>query len=208
MKTYKKILLILGVILLTIFVYAMGINYYVKYTVMDKIKNIDEVKDIDTIIVLGAKVYDDGRLSLILKDRLDKTIEVYNELDINKIIVSGDSEDSDYDETSWMKEYLINNGIPEEDIIVDIYGLSTYDSIYRLKNVYGINKSIIITQKYHLYRSLYIANSLGIEAYGIPASGEHYFGQNIRELREILARNKDFLTSLFNIKSKYTEKAN
>lgn len=208
MKTYKKILLILGVILLTIFVYAMGINYYVKYTVMDKIKTIDEIKDVDTIIVLGAKVYDDGRLSLMLKDRLDKTIEVYNKLDIKKVIVSGDSEDSDYDETSWMKEYLINNGIPEEDIIVDIYGLSTYDSIYRLKNVYGINKSIIITQKYHLYRSLYIANSLGIEAYGIPASGEHYFGQNIRELREILARNKDFLTSLFNIKSKYTEKAN
>ena len=208
MKTYKKILLILGVILLTIFVYAMGINYYVKYTVMDKIKTIDEIKDVDTIMVLGAKVYDDGRLSLMLKDRLDKTIEVYNKLDIKKVIVSGDSEDSDYDETSWMKEYLINNGIPEEDIIVDIYGLSTYDSIYRLKNVYGINKSIIITQKYHLYRSLYIANSLGIEAYGIPASGEHYFGQNIRELREILARNKDFLTSLFNIKSKYTEKAN
>lgn len=208
MKTYKKILLILGVILLTIFVYAMGINYYVKYTVMNKIKTIDEIKDVDTIIVLGAKVYDDGRLSLMLKDRLDKTIEVYNKLDIKKVIVSGDSEDSDYDETSWMKEYLINNGIPEEDIIVDIYGLSTYDSIYRLKNVYGINKSIIITQKYHLYRSLYIANSLGIEAYGIPASGEHYFGQNIRELREILARNKDFLTSLFNIKSKYTEKAN
>ena len=208
MKTYKKILLVLGVILLTIFVYAMGINYYVKYTVMDKIKTIDEIKDVDTIIVLGAKVYDDGRLSLMLKDRLDKTIEVYNKLDIKKVIVSGDSEDSDYDETSWMKEYLINNGIPEEDIIVDIYGLSTYDSIYRLKNVYDIKKTIIITQKYHLYRSLYIANSLDIEAYGIPASGEHYFGQNIRELREILARNKDFLTSLFNIKSKYTEKAN
>ena len=208
MKTYKKILIILGVILLTTFVYVMGINYYVKYTVMDKIKKTTEVKDIDTIIVLGAKVYNDGRLSLILKDRLDKTIEVYNELDINKIIVSGDSEDSDYDETSWMKEYLISNGIPEEDIEVDIYGLSTYDSIYRLKNVYNIKKTIIITQKYHLYRSLYIANSLDIEAYGIPASGEHYFGQNIRELREILARNKDFLTSLFNIKSKYIEKGN
>ena len=208
MKTYKKILLVLGVILLTVFVYAMGINYYVKYTVMDRIKDTDEIKNIDTLIVLGAKVHDDGRLSLMLKDRLDKTIEVYNELDIKTVVVSGDSEYKDYDETTKMKEYLINNGIPEENIIVDIYGLSTYDSIYRLKNVYGINKSIIITQKYHLYRSLYIANSLGIEAYGIPASGEHYFGQNIRELREILARNKDFLTSLFNIKSKYTEKAN
>ena len=208
MKTYKKIFLILGVILLTIFVYAMGINYYVKYTVMDRIKDTDEIKNIDTLIVLGAKVYDDGRLSLMLKDRLDKTIGVYNKLDIKKVIVSGDSEDSDYDETSWMKEYLINNGIPEEDIIVDIYGLSTYDSIYRLKNVYDIKKTIIITQKYHLYRSLYIANSLGIEAYGIPASGEDYFGQTSREIREILARNNDFLTSLFNVKSKYTEKAN
>ena len=208
MKTYKKILLTLSVILLTIFVYAMGINYYVKYTVIDRIKDTDEIKNIDTLIVLGAKVHDDGRLSLMLKDRLDKTIEVYNKLDIKRVIVSGDSEHKDYDETTKMKEYLINNGIPEEDIIVDIYGLSTYDSIYRLKNVYGINKSIIITQKYHLYRSIYIANSLGIEAYGIPASGEDYFGQTAREIREILARNKDFLTSLFNIKSKYTEKAN
>lgn len=203
MKTYKKILLILGVILLTIFVYTMGINYYVKYTVMDKIKTIDEIKDVDTIIVLGAKVYDDGRLSLMLKDRLDKTIEVYNKLDIKKVIVSGDSEHKDYDETTKMKEYLINNGISEEDIIVDVYGLSTYDSIYRLKNVYDVNKAIIITQKYHLYRALYIANSLGIDVYGIPSGGEDYFGQTARELREILARNKDFLTSLFNVESSY-----
>ena len=208
MKTYKKILIILGIILLTTFVYVMGINYYVKYTVMDKIKNTNEVKDIDTIIVLGAKVYDDGRLSLMLKDRLDKTIEVYNELDIKTVVVSGDSEHKDYDETTKMKEYLINNGIPEEDILVDIYGLSTYDSIYRLKNVYGINKSIIITQKYHLYRSLYIANSLGIDAYGIPSSGENYFGQTAREIREIIARNKDFLLTLSNKKSQYMEMEN
>lgn len=208
MKTYKKILLVLGVILLTVFVYAMGINYYVKYTVMDRIKDTDEIKDVDTIIVLGAKVYDDGRLSLMLKDRLDKTIEVYNELDIKTVVVSGDSEYKDYDETTKMKEYLINNGIPEESIVVDIYGLSTYDSIYRLKNVYDVNKAIIITQKYHLYRALYIANSLGIDVYGIPSGGEDYFGQTARELREILARNKDFLTSLFNVKSKYIEKAN
>ena len=203
MKTYKKILLVLGVILLTVFVYAMGINYYVKYTVMDRIKDTDEIKDVDTIIVLGAKVYDDGRLSLMLKDRLDKTIEVYNKLDIKKVIVSGDSEHKDYDETTKMKEYLINNGIPEESIVVDIYGLSTYDSIYRLKNVYDVNKTIIITQKYHLYRALYIANSLGIDVYGIPSGGEDYFGQTARELREILARNKDFLTSLFNVESSY-----
>ena len=203
MKTYKKILLVLGVILLTVFVYAMGINYYVKYTVMDRIKDTDEIKDVDTIIVLGAKVHDDGRLSLMLKDRLDKTIEVYNKLDIKKVIVSGDSEHKDYDETTKMKEYLINNGIPEESIVVDIYGLSTYDSIYRLKNVYDVNKTIIITQKYHLYRALYIANSLGIDVYGIPSGGEDYFGQTARELREILARNKDFLTSLFNVESSY-----
>ena len=208
MKTYKKILIILGIILLTTFVYVMGINYYVKYTVMDKIKNTNEVKDIDTIIVLGAKVYDDGRLSSMLKDRLDKTIEVYNELDIKTVVVSGDSEHKDYDETTKMKEYLINNGIPEEDILVDIYGLSTYDSIYRLKNVYDINKSIIITQKYHLYRSLYIANSLGIDAYGIPSSGENYFGQTAREIREIIARNKDFLLTLSNKKSQYIEMEN
>ena len=208
MKTYKKILLVLSVILLTIFVYAMGINYYVKCTVMDRIKDIDEIKDVDTIIVLGAKVHNDGRLSLMLKDRLDKTIEVYNKLDIKKVIVSGDSEHKDYDETTKMKEYLINNRIPEEDIVVDVYGLSTYDSIYRLKNVYNIDKVVIITQNYHLYRSLYIANSLGIDAYGIPSSGEDYFGQTTRELREILARNKDFLTSLFNVKSKYLEKGN
>ena len=208
MKTYKKILLVLSVILLTIFVYAMGINYYVKCTVMDRIKDIDEIKDVDTIIVLGAKVHDDGRLSLMLKDRLDKTIEVYNKLNIKKVIVSGDSEHKDYDETTKMKEYLINNRIPEEDIVVDVYGLSTYDSIYRLKNVYNIDKVVIITQNYHLYRSLYIANSLGIEAYGMPSSGEDYFGQTTRELREILARNKDFLTSLFNVKSKYLEKGN
>ena len=103
MKTYKKIFLVLGVILLTVFVYAMGINYYVKYTVMDKIKTTDEIKNVDTIIVLGAKVHDDGRLSLMLKDRLDKTIEVYNKLEIKKIIVIVKTELNIYFCTQKMK---------------------------------------------------------------------------------------------------------
>ena len=96
-----------------------------------------------------------------------------------------------------MKDYAILHGVPSEDIFMDHAGFSTYDSIYRAKEIFGVDKMVIVSQEYHLYRALYIAKTLGIEAYGVNADKKEYKGQWYRELREILARNKDIVKTIF-----------
>ena len=100
-----------------------------------------------------------------------------------------------------MKDYAISMGVPSEDIFMDHAGISTYDSIYRAKNIFNLDKIIVVTQKYHLYRALYIANELGLEAYGVNSDPRKYVGETYREIREILARDKDFIKCIFNIAS-------
>ncbi|MBO5096162.1 MAG: YdcF family protein, partial [Bacilli bacterium] len=100
-------------------------------------------------------------------------------------------------EVNIMKEFAIEKGVPSENIFMDHAGFSTYESIYRAKEIFEADKIVIVTQKYHLYRALHIANSLGIEAYGVGADPRQYVGAMYRELREILARNKDFVKCLF-----------
>ena len=102
-----------------------------------------------------------------------------------------------------MKEFAINEGVPSEDVFMDHAGFSTYDSIYRAKEIFKAKNIIIVTQEYHLYRALYIAESLGLNAYGVSADSRKYAGQTSRELREILARDKDFVKSIFKPKSTY-----
>ena len=110
----------------------------------------------------------------------------------------------DYDEVTVMKNYLLEHGIPEEDIITDNYGISTYDSIYRVKNVYKSNKVVIVSQRYHLYRALFLSDNLDLESYGVEADLRYYYGQWYREIREILARNKDFIKGIIKPKAVYT----
>ena len=108
-----------------------------------------------------------------------------------------------YDEVNVMKNYLISRKIPSSDIFMDHAGISTYDSIYRAKHIFKAKKIIIITQKYHLYRALYIAKNLNIEAYGVASNPRIYANQLPRDIREFLARTKDFIKVHLNIKSKY-----
>ena len=110
--------------------------------------------------------------------------------------MSGDHGQKDYNEVKAMKLEAMEQGIPSEDIFMDHAGFSTYESIFRARDVFAADKIIIVTQEYHLYRALHVANALGVEAYGVSADYHTYVGQAYRELREILARNKDFATSI------------
>jgi len=193
-------LIMITVIMLLVLVF--GINFYVKQSTKSQIKNINEIEEVDAIVVLGASVRDDGSLSLMLKERLDASFEIYNNIS-TKIIMSGDHTKKYYDEVTAMKNYAIENGINSNVIYLDHAGISTYDSIYRMKHIFKLEKIVIITQEYHLYRALYIANQLGIEAYGIDATKVRYNGQLYRDLREILARNKDFFKCIFKPEAKY-----
>lgn len=203
MKKIIKCLIITVFILLLIIILS---NYYIIYITKNKIKTIKEIsniKDIDCIIILGAGVYNNSPKPM-LEDRLLTGIELYNENISNKIIVSGDHGKIYYDEVNVMKNYLIDNSIPSENIFMDHAGFSTYDSIYRAKEIFKAKKIVIVTQKYHLYRAVYIADKLGLEAYGIDAFKREYKNQYKREIREIIARFKDLIKSYFKPSSKYT----
>lgn len=201
----KKTKVILITIMTIIVLSPLLINLYVILNTTSNIiikEEYQQLKDVDYIIVLGASVRRE-RPSPMLEDRLKKAIELYNINTQNKILVTGDHTKEDYDEVTIMKNYLLENNIPEEKIIMDPAGVSTYDSIFRVLKQLKAKKIIIVSQKYHLYRALYIANSLGIEAYGVPADDIKYKGATYREVREILARNKDFIKSIIKPTSYY-----
>ena len=155
-----------------------------------------ELSDVDCIIILGAGIWGD-KPSPMLEDRLLEGIKLYQNSVSDKIIMSGDHGRKEYDEVNIMKNYAIEKGIPSENIFMDHAGFSTYESIYRAKDIFEAKKVVIVTQEYHLYRALYIANQLGLEAYGVGADPRQYVGATFREIREILARDKDFIKCIF-----------
>lgn len=202
MKRIIKYLIILIIVGISI---VLSINFYVILSTKKQIVDLSNLKnknDYDCIIVLGAGIWGD-KPSPMLQDRLDEAIKLYEEGIAPKLIMSGDNGREGYDEVNVMKEYAINKGIPSEDIFMDHAGFSTYESIYRAKEIFKVEKAIIVTQKYHLYRALHIGNKLGINVTGVGADPRKYSGQIFRELREILARNKDFIQAIFKLKPTY-----
>ncbi|MBD9158606.1 MAG: SanA protein [Clostridiales bacterium] len=185
-------IMIIGIIILMIAIFSLNI-YVVNSTKNEIVKeeNVSNIEGVDCILILGAGIWGD-KPSPMLEDRLKEGIVLYKQGTTKKIIMSGDHSREDYDEVKIMKEYAESEGVPSEDIFMDHAGFSSYDSVYRAKEIFGVQKMIIVTQKYHLYRSLYIAKKLGIEAYGIESNLRTYPGQVFREIREILARDKDY----------------
>ena len=178
---------------------VFGTSFYVKRVTEDQILTSAEaanIPDVDCILVLGCRVQEDGTPSLMLRDRLETGVELYKLGASDRILMSGDHKSDGYNEVSAMKNYGVQAGIPSEAVFIDAAGLSTYDSIYRVQNQFGAKKVLIVTQNYHLYRALYIADKLGLTAYGVASAGENYPGQSLRDFREVLARNKDVLKVL------------
>jgi len=147
----------------------------------------------ECIMVLGASVHPDGTPSPMLEDRLETGIELYNRGVAPKLLLTGDNGQIEYNEVEAMKNYAVNAGVPEEDIFLDHAGFSTYDSVYRASYVFGVESMVAVTQEYHLFRTLHGCKKMGIEAVGIGADQEVYAGQEYREIREVLARVKDFV---------------
>lgn len=194
-KKLKKILIILAILIVLGIILVLGINAYVKTSTKNQIiRNNDysNLQDIDCIIVLGAGVWGENP-SPMLEDRLLEGIKLYENNVAPKIIMTGDHGREEYDEVNVMKKFAMDKGVPSGDIFMDHAGFSTYESLYRAKEIFEAEKVVIVTQEYHLYRALHIANELGIEAYGVASDPRQYVGATYREIREILARNKDFV---------------
>lgn len=198
----KKVIILIFIFL----VILISINFIVVFSTRKQIMSSDdELDDVSCVLVLGAGIRGD-KPSPMLEDRLKTAIKLYNKSISKTILVSGDHQYDSYDEVSVMKNYLIENGIPESDILVDDYGISTYDSIYRLVHIYNVSRVAIVSQEYHLYRSIYIANRMDYNVYGVKADGRRYYDQMKRDVREFLARIKDFFKVIINPQSKYLGK--
>ena len=175
-------------ILINTYMYEFSSRYFL--TVEDA-----SAEEFDCVLVLGAGVWDDGP-SHLLEERLNKGVEVYNTGCTNRILMTGDHGREEYDEVNVMKNFAIEKGAVAEEVFMDHAGFSTYESMYRAKEVFQVKKVVIVTQKYHLYRAVYNARKLGIDAYGIPADGQYNFSLPVRtynNFRESLARCKDFI---------------
>lgn len=187
-------------------IFVVAVNVYVVSSTRDSISSEDSitVSDYDCVVVPGSFVTSDGDLGNVVRQRLDKAIELYKKGVVPKIIVSGDHGREEYDEVNAMKAYAVSKGVKDTDIFMDHAGFSTYDTVYRTRDIFQADKVIFVTQKYHLYRSLYISSSLGVEATGVSSSDDTSV---YIELRESLARVKAFLMCAFKVEPKYLGQA-
>lgn len=205
-KIIIKILIVLISLAVIGVIVVISINAYMKADSKKRIitpEEASQIQGVDCILVLGAGIWGEGRPTHMLEDRLLEGINLYRMGASNRILMSGDHGREEYDEVNTMKQYATNNGIPSRDVFMDHAGFSTYESLYRARDIFEADKIIIVTQEYHLYRALYIAKKLGIDAYGVASNPRQYAGQSYREARELLARTKDFLYVIVKPKPKY-----
>ena len=176
-----------------------GVDIFMRLSTAERIHAIEDppsADDYDAALVLGCGVYNNSMPSPLLRERLDAAVKLYEAGAVDRIIMSGDHGQPEYNEVRVMKNYAIDKGIPSEAIFMDHAGFSTYESIYRAEAIFGARRLVIVTQRYHLYRALYIADKFKLEAVGLAADRSRLSGQTARDLREILARNKDFVYCL------------
>ncbi len=180
-------------------------NLYILFREENKITDEEDLKQLnaDCILILGAGVWAGGVPSNMLADRLDEGLRLYRNGISGKILVSGDHGRKDYDEVNVMKKYLMDRGVPEEDVFMDHAGFTTHESMYRARDVFGVRKAVVVTQKYHLYRALYICEKMGIEALGSSSDPRSYRGAFIRNARESVSRVKAIIWCLLKVKPKY-----
>jgi SanA protein len=213
----KKALFIILILILMAGTLVAATNYYViKSGEKDIVATVDSsdisldknsiraLQDLnpDCILVLGAAVRGDTP-SKMLQDRLDVAIALYEEGVAEKLLLSGDNGQVYYNEVVVMQKYVLEAGVPAEDVFLDYAGFSTYESMYRARDVFLVETAVVVTQKYHLYRALQIGRALGLTVRGVASNQEIYTGQAYRDRREIAARIKDVVQSILQPKPTY-----
>ncbi len=156
-----------------------------------------------TVLVLGARVYENGKMSGIFEDRVLTALNLYKEGKVEKILVSGDHGTVDYNEVGAAKDFLLENGVDAQDIFLDHAGFDTYDSVYRAKKIFEVESLVIVTQDFHLPRAHYIAQNLDLDFCGKSSDLHLYKSAEYLELREKLARVKAWLDITLDSKPKY-----
>jgi SanA protein len=197
----KKIIKIGLIISALIIIGALLLDLYIVKTTKSKIyAKTSQIPNAYTGLILGSKVYNNGNPSGILKDRLDAGLELYKKNKIKRFLLSGDHGTKQYDEVNSMKKYLLKKGVSEKDIFLDHAGFDTYNSLFRAKEIFLVKDLIIVTQQFHLKRSLFIAKNIGLNAVGYVADKHQYSIANKMKIREKLANVKAFLELSINRK--------
>jgi SanA protein len=138
-------------------------------------------------IVFGAGIHPDGRLSPMLRDRMDTAIDLYRAGLVRKLLVSGDNRFVTYDEPGRMYDYAVAHGLPPDDVVRDYAGRRTYDTCYRAQAIFGVTRAILVTQRFHLPRALFTCRNLGVDAMGFSADRRIYFSNPYYRLRDAFA---------------------
>lgn len=191
---FKRTIMTISFLVFVTVITALVIDNYVRNTGSEYILSESAAPKADAVLILGAYVTPKGYVSTMLNDRLTVGMELYKQGKAEKLLVSGDHGRKNYDEVNAMKKYLLDRGAENEDVFMDHAGFSTYESLYRARDIFQVKKVIIVTQQYHLMRAVFIARQLGLEAYGVAADRQDYgIVMQKYELREFAAREKDFL---------------
>jgi SanA protein len=152
-------------------------------------EEIETLPEEPVAIVFGAGYWPSGALSLILRERLDAAIELYEAGRVSKLLFSGDNRVVEYNEPARMQAYALEQGVPREDIVLDYAGRRTYDTCYRARDIFGLHSAVLVTQRYHLPRALETCQGLGLNVVGYNANRYHHRGTYLirYRLREIPA---------------------
>lgn len=176
--------------------FILGVNWWmITSTRGQLVKSMDDLRPDTVVLVPGARVYSDGRLSGMLEDRVRLAADLYKAGKAKKLLMSGDNSKTHYDEVTAMRNYAIKLGVPPDDVVRDFAGFRTYDSIVRARDIWDLKSLIIVSQAFHLPRSLFLAKQLGIDAQGIPADRRKYaaFSRARAQTRETVSRTLAWL---------------
>ena len=195
-KVLITLMIDLGFLLVVFALVALGLNAMVYLSGRALIATRQDVRPAEAALILGARV-DDMNVSAVLADRLDTAYDLYTDGKVSRLLVSGDHGTRDYDEVNAMRRYLLRKGVRGEDIFMDHAGFNTYNSMYRARHVFQVRRVIVVTQRFHLPRALWIAQRLGLEVLGVVADRRSYQGNCVNELREVAARVKAFFSVTF-----------
>ena len=194
-------------LIVAVLLFIFGLNAYVSISNKNRIKkNLDDVPQMYCAIVLGAKVNELGKLSKTLQDRMTSTLELYRAGKVKKILLSGDHSRPDYNEVGAMKRFLLQNDVPDSVIFMDHKGFDTYSTMIRAKQLFEVRDAIIVTQAYHMNRSLYISDQAGLQCVGYLADKRPYVGETGYKMRDWFALAKAFIKLHLFSRPKLTEK--
>ncbi|MGI8908297.1 MAG: SanA/YdcF family protein [Candidatus Sumerlaeaceae bacterium] len=192
---WKKVLLVTGIVVALILLLPVltliGIDQWMVARAGARMhRSIEDVPQRQVALVPGARIYPGGRLSAMLDDRVYRAVELYKAGKVNKLLMSGDNSERYYDEVSAMRKRALELGVPSNDVVRDFAGFRTYDSIYRAKEVWGLQDLVVVTQQFHLPRCLFLADKLGVKADGMIADKSKYSGVSVKRvrIREFYAR--------------------